>query len=84
MDAIRYHEATKHHYHRYARSTGRMDWENQPIPFRFYEGAAPVRLPFLETDPRAAGNTIKITIVTQKPSVDYVRTLGNYVPLMTS
>jgi SagB-type dehydrogenase family enzyme len=41
---VAYHEATKHHFHRYARSAGRMDWNNQPVPFRFYEGAR--RIPF--------------------------------------
>ena len=37
--AVAYHEATKHHYHRYARSLGYMDWANQPDPFRRYPGA---------------------------------------------
>lgn len=37
-----YHERTKHHLDRYARSPGFMDWDNQPDPFRRYEGA-PVR-----------------------------------------
>ncbi len=48
---IRYHETTKHHFQRYARSRGFMDWDNQPNPFRFYEGREPVVLPLLETDP---------------------------------
>jgi SagB-type dehydrogenase family enzyme len=48
---IEYHDRTKHHYHRYARSAGGMDWENQPVPFRFYEGSIRVPLPFLQTDP---------------------------------
>lgn len=52
-DAFQYHHRTKHHYHRYARSPGYMDWENQPNPFRFYSGKAPVRLPLLERDPEA-------------------------------
>jgi SagB-type dehydrogenase family enzyme len=50
---IEYHEATKHHYERYANSPGFMDWENQPNPFRFYENTARVRLPLLEKDPVA-------------------------------
>ena len=29
-----YHERTKHHPDRYARSLGYMDWESQPAPFR--------------------------------------------------
>jgi len=33
-----YHERTKHHFNRYARSPGYMDWANQPSPFRYYEG----------------------------------------------
>jgi len=48
---VRYHEETKHHYHRYARSAGTMDWENQPQPFRFYRQAAVVELPLLKQDP---------------------------------
>ena len=51
---IAYHDRTKHHYHRYARSAGHMDWENQPIPFRFYEGCERVPLPFLPEDPAAS------------------------------
>jgi SagB-type dehydrogenase family enzyme len=41
--AVRYHEATKHHFNRFARSLGYLDWATQPNPFRRYEGA-PVRL----------------------------------------
>lgn len=44
--AIAYHEATKHHYGRYARSPGFMDWANQPDPFRRYAGAPLTLLPF--------------------------------------
>jgi len=39
-----YHERTKHHFNRYARSLGHMDWANQPNPFRFYEGALQTKL----------------------------------------
>ena len=42
--AVAYHEATKHHYHRYARSLGYMDWANQPNPFRRYQGAVEIPL----------------------------------------
>jgi SagB-type dehydrogenase family enzyme len=48
---LRYHEETKHRPERYARSPGYMDWENQPDPFRVYEGAAVVDLPLLAQDP---------------------------------
>ncbi len=44
---IYYHEETKHHFHRFARSLGHLDWANQPHPFRYYEGAPRIALPFL-------------------------------------
>jgi SagB-type dehydrogenase family enzyme len=46
-----YHERTKHHPHRYARSAGYLDWESEPDPFRRYEGAPLARLPLREEDP---------------------------------
>jgi SagB-type dehydrogenase family enzyme len=53
-EIIDYHEATKHHYDRYARSPGYMDWQNQPNPFRIYGGAPALPLPLLKNDPAAA------------------------------
>ncbi|MDF0644487.1 MAG: SagB/ThcOx family dehydrogenase [Nitrospira sp.] len=41
---------TKHHFHRYARSLGYLDWGNQPDPFRRYAGAELIRLPLLAPD----------------------------------
>ncbi len=41
---IHYHQQTKHHPKRYARSLGFMDWANQPNPFRSFEGARKVLL----------------------------------------
>jgi SagB-type dehydrogenase family enzyme len=48
---LNYHEQTKHHFHRYARSLGYLNWDNQPRPFRVYEGVTPVLLPLLKSDP---------------------------------
>ena len=39
-----YHDRTKHHLHRYARSLGYLDWATQPNPFRRFEGAPIIRL----------------------------------------
>jgi SagB-type dehydrogenase family enzyme len=47
---IQYHIHTKHHFHRYARSAGYLDWANQPDPFRRYAGSALVSLPLLAAD----------------------------------
>jgi SagB-type dehydrogenase family enzyme len=52
-DIVRYHEETKHHFHRFAKSSGYMDWQNQPNPFRFYEGTHAIDLPLLKNDPLA-------------------------------
>ena len=51
---IEYHETTKHHYERFAKSLGYMDWANQPEPFRTFKDAPAVHLPLLEKDPDAA------------------------------
>lgn len=49
---VAYHEATKHHPHRYARALGYMDWDTQPDPFRTFEGAPRVALERVEpTEP---------------------------------
>ena len=47
---IHYHIETKHHFYRYARSLGYLDWANQPDPFRRYEGAQLITLPLLTPD----------------------------------
>ena len=49
---MRYHQETKHHFFRYARAPGYMDWANQPDPFRRYDGS-PLRA--LPQDPMAPG-----------------------------
>ncbi len=47
---IHYHVKTKHHFNRYARSLGYLDWVNQPNPFRRFEGAQLISLPLLKPD----------------------------------
>ena len=42
---LAYHERTKHHPQRYARSLGYMDWETQPEPFRTFPAAERIELP---------------------------------------
>ncbi len=48
--AIHYHEQTKHHFFRYARSLGYLDWANQPNPFRRFGNASFFPLPLLKPD----------------------------------
>ena len=45
-----YHEQSKHHPHRYARAPGYLDWDNQPVPFRSFEGAPQIQLPLINKD----------------------------------
>jgi SagB-type dehydrogenase family enzyme len=47
---IRYHVQTKHHFNRYARALGYLDWANQPDPFRRFVGASIISLPLLTSD----------------------------------
>ncbi len=47
---LRYHIRTKHHFNRYARALGFLDWANQPDPFRRFDGAPLIRLPLLKPD----------------------------------
>jgi SagB-type dehydrogenase family enzyme len=51
---LRYHQQTKHHLDRHARSLGFLDWATQPDPFRRYDGAPLVSLeqPPLLAEPR--------------------------------
>ena len=49
-----YHDGTKHHFHRFARSLGYLDWASQPNPFRSFAGAPVIALP---PDPQAAVHT---------------------------
>src|SRR5262249_17943790 len=43
--ALSYHQQTKHHLDRYARSLGYLDWATPPDPFRIFKGAMRVELP---------------------------------------
>ena len=47
---LRYHERTKHHFNRFAAGPARLDWANQPDPFRRYAGAPLTALPLLAAD----------------------------------
>ena len=48
---LRYHRRTKHRLDRYARSPGYLDWDNQPDPFRRYDGCERYALPLAAEDP---------------------------------
>ncbi|HYC36292.1 MAG TPA: nitroreductase [Usitatibacter sp.] len=45
MSSLDYHERSKHRLRAYAPGPGRLDWANQPDPFRTFEGAPRIQLP---------------------------------------
>ncbi|KAL9245280.1 hypothetical protein vseg_018951 [Gypsophila vaccaria] len=47
---IHYHNQTKHNFSRYARSPARLDWANQPDPFRRYISSPLINLIHFPTD----------------------------------
>src|ERR1035438_1675434 len=47
-EVMRYHQETKHHFSRFARAPGFLDWTNQPDTFRRYEGSPLSALPLLK------------------------------------
>ena len=45
LAAVReYHDQTKHHFKRFARSLGYLDWATQPDPFRSFDGSRRIDL----------------------------------------
>jgi SagB-type dehydrogenase family enzyme len=54
-----YHERSKHQLNRYAPGPGRLDWANQPNPFRRYEGAERIELPLLADDLETRYNALR-------------------------
>jgi len=52
----RYHDGTKHHFNRFARSLGYLDWATQPRPFRSFAGSPSYPL-FPAPDAHADGYT---------------------------
>ena len=81
-----YHERTKHHYHRFAASRGHLDWATQPDPFRRYEGAPLIRLPFPESGQALPYWQLYVTgsVVPAPLSVDSVSLFLRYALSLTA
>lgn len=45
-----YHQQSKHQIHRYARALEYMDWANQPLPYRLYQGAEKIPLALINDE----------------------------------
>ncbi|XP_021748789.1 uncharacterized protein LOC110714558 [Chenopodium quinoa] len=44
LQTLQYHQQTKHHFTKFAKGPGRLDWANQPNPFRRYIDAPLISL----------------------------------------
>nr|XP_024403261.1 uncharacterized protein LOC112295648 [Physcomitrium patens]PNR34979.1 hypothetical protein PHYPA_022878 [Physcomitrium patens] len=55
---VNYHEETKHRSRKYARGPHRLDWANQPNPFRRYDGARVVPLDHLPESPTRSSDPL--------------------------
>ncbi len=80
MSIIDYHNRTKHDYGKMARSAGYLDWANQPVPFRFYEGTRQVKLPLLGSDP-AVSLTALLNGEIPPPSPFHLETVAGMLEL---
>jgi len=76
--ALEYHDQTKHHFRRFARSLGYLDWATQPDPFRRYIGAPLVtlsRTPLAAAVPYAAlfDGTASVAPLTRESIGEFLR-----------
>jgi len=81
--AIHYHNQTKHHFFRYARSLGHLDWANQPNPFRRFVDAPFYPLPLLQPEQEPMSQTYEAIYQrgTTPPQPVTVRTLSRFLEL---
>ncbi|MBK8168092.1 MAG: nitroreductase family protein [bacterium] len=75
-----YHEVTKHHVRRYARSLGWLDWPNQPDPFRRYMGAPlrPLPLPSVRASADPTWDAVRADRVPGPPAPVAEASLGDF------
>jgi len=75
-----YHERSKHRPGRYAPSLGYLDWETQPAPFRTWEGAPRLLLPFA-ADAVATSWADLLTAGAVPPAAPSLASLGAFFEL---
>lgn len=63
---LQYHQQTKHKPGQYARSAGYMDWANQPLPYRLYEGTEKIHLPLKDAS-NSTSESLLFEASTQPP-----------------
>lgn len=80
---IHYHNQTKHHFFRYARSLGHLDWANQPNPFRRFVDAPFHPLPLLQPEQEPVSPAYEAMYQREMilPQPVTVRTLSRFLEL---
>ena len=70
MSPLDYHERSKHRLRAYAPGPGRLDWANQPNPFRTFEGAPRIQLPLAADAFATRYQDVRAGILPQPAPVD--------------
>ena len=68
-----FHDQSKHHVNRFARSSGYLDWATQPNPFRSFDGAPRIDLvaPFrTATSGHSPGSSLRFRSAQADPGID--------------
>src|SRR3990170_4828333 len=78
--AARYHERTKHNFHRFASSLGYLDWATQPNPFRRFSSAPFIELP-LSAEAQGASYDALYSPDSIAPQAVSLATLGSFFQL---
>src|SRR5690242_4811444 len=67
---VDYHERSKHRLRAYAPGPGRLDWANQPDPFRTFEGAPRFQLPLAADGLATRYRDVRAGVLPQPAPVD--------------
>ena len=70
MSALDYHERSKHRLRAYAPGPGRLDWANQPDPFRTFQGAPRIQLPLAADALATRYRDVRAGVLPQPAPVD--------------
>ena len=80
---LAYHERTKHSYATVMKSGWSLDWDNQPNPFRRYDGAPRLVLPEARLAPALLGLWLEYE-AQQTPESHWVKVLDRLMPFIVN
>lgn len=71
-----YHQRSKHGVNGYAPGPASLDWEAQPSPYRHYQGAERIELPFSKTTPIQQHSSAAISLASLAQLLEYSLSLA--------